>query len=194
MARDSFEDCYIEMQVAVNFAAESLACWEVVSHDQVRNWKGKGWEHIPALQSYLNRASFLTFVIQSYKVLDRHGDAYSLYELVKYAEIEDIISKPQEWVDIIETDLKPIWEKIKLLRHKFYAHLDKKKSPKQVLLETGVNSADFRTLLDGYESFLVKLAGRLGQKLTPLATKEELVKTDIATVLDALKAQGFANR
>jgi len=149
MARDSFEDCYIEMQVAVNFAAESLACWEVVSHDQVRNWKGKGWEHITALQRYLNRASFLTFVIQSYKVLDRHGDAYSLYELVKYAEIEDIISKPQEWVGIIETNLKPIWEKIKLLRHKFYAHLDKKKSPKQVLLETGVGD-EKRVSKNGY--------------------------------------------
>src|SRR5438093_10109886 len=122
MSRQNFETCYIEMRVAVDFAAESLACWEVASQDQL-----KEWQQLPALQSYLARASCLTLIVELYNVLDHRHE---------YAHAETIISDPDAWRDIIDRKLKPDWEnKIKPLRHKFYAHLDDTKSPKQLIME-----------------------------------------------------------
>ena len=66
-SRDTFENCYIEMKVAIDLAAESFACWEIVSHDQARNWKDTPWRNIPHFQTYLGRTSLLTLIIQLYK-------------------------------------------------------------------------------------------------------------------------------
>ena len=89
MSRQNFETCYIEMRVAVDFAAESFACWETASQDRLKNWKT-----IPAFQDYLARASLLTLVIELYKVLENRPDTHNFYRLVEYAHQEGIISDP----------------------------------------------------------------------------------------------------
>lgn len=173
------------MRVAVDFAAESFACWEVASQDQLTSWKT-----IPSFQSYLARASFLTLVIELYKVLEDRPDTYSFYRLVEFAHRDGIISNPDAWQDTITKTLKPTWEKIKPLRHKFYAHLDDKKSPKQLILEKNVTPKDFRVLLDGYDSFLEKIARTVGLMHTPIKVKEDLIRADIKAMLNVIKGRG----
>jgi len=173
------------MRIAVDFAAESLACWESVSQVQHRDWENDS----PALQSYLARASLLTLVIELYKVLETRTDTHNFYQLVEYAHQEGIISDPDTWRDIIENTLKPTWAKIKSLRHKFYAHLDDKKSPKQLILEANFVPNDFRVLLDDYDSFLRKMAQCLRQKPTPISVKEDSIRAELKTILEALKAR-----
>jgi hypothetical protein len=172
------------MRVPVDFAAESFACWEIASQHQL-----KDRQTLPALQSYLARASLLTLVIELYKVLEKRTDTHNFYQLVEYARQDGIISDPDAWLDIIENTLKPTWETIKSLRHKFYAHLDDKKSPRQLILETNFVPSDFRVLLDGYDSFLEKMAHRIGQKQTAIKVKEDLIRAELKRILDALKAR-----
>jgi len=173
----TFEKCLKTLHLTIELASQSHKVWLEVGHFVARN------QHFP-LTRYLIRSSFLTMIIELFKPLDRNRKSYSFRMLLRLAKRQG--GTADKTTCAMVSDMLPLWRKIKLLRHKAYAHLDSGRTIASLLVETGNNAEDFETLLKAYEVCLMHIYRTQGLRFTPLQEANDLLDADLSTTTKSL--------
>ena len=175
----TFHRCLKALHLTVALASQAHTTWLTVGYFITRN------DNRFPITGYLVRSSFLTMIIELYKVLDKRADVFSLRLLLSLAAKEKI-PIDMATCDKMVADMEPLWEKIKLLRHKAYAHLDSERTIASLLIETGNNAEDFESLLNLYEKCLTHICKSIGVRFQPLAEADALIKNELRTAITAI--------
>jgi hypothetical protein len=174
-----FDKCLKSLQRTINLASNAHAVWGEGSHFVLRN------DSRFAFIGYLLKSSLLTCIIELYKALDKRSDVFSFYKLIEYAERQGIKIDLEECKKVI-SQMEPLWGKVRVLRVKYYAHLDDTKSLTTLFLETGNDVEVFEKLLNLYEKCLSDILRTVGIRFAPLSESNALIKEELTTAIKAI--------
>lgn len=128
-------------------------------------------------------AHFVALVIAVYRLFDTCHSTINIRALIDLVKKHNIIPQPD--IKTIETfyqQAEPIWRKVKILRHKVFAHRSNKLSAKEAFKRAQINANELKNLIDTTKSILNKITKILGGSDIPHTE----VSGDIVRLLDDL--------
>lgn len=144
---NTFEERLDELAQTANRADLHCTIWWIYKHERPA--------YVGVMNAFLGffrvsiGAHFAAMVIELYKLLDPRSDSVSLRSLLDEAD-RDCKLDPKTLASLKQkvAGLDPMWQKVRLLRHKLFAHRDRQLSYDSVLAQAAVTPDEIRDLVE----------------------------------------------
>jgi len=174
-----------ELQQAITVSELNYEIWWVYKAKESR----KRYEDIlykyPIFFKMSLHAHFVAMLVSLYRLYETRTDTINLPQLMKL--IKDEGSIPQQELKLIEKDifnLKPLWNKVSVLRNNLFAHRSKSLDPSSIWKQAQVTPIQFKKIINESKSILnriTSLRNRSSHAFNLSSTK------DILNLLNDLK-------
>ncbi len=119
-----------------------------------------------------------TLIISLYKIFDKRKDSYNIKRLIKIAKNDDSFTKDE--LNILDKKFDSaieIWEKVRILRHKYYAHLKYDLTPNKIYKEAKIKPDEFLELImQSYDIFNIIREHFKKPEIPLVSTEDDLYK------------------
>lgn len=145
----SFDRHLEELVQTVKAGRANFDIWWVYKNGQDRN------KYLEVLNYYLEffrvsiHAHWVAMLMALYKLYDKRKDSIGIQDLIGGAK--QIPNFPQDIVEPIQVNLNlalPLWEKVRILQHKLFAHRDKALNYDETFKSAKITADDLRLLTD----------------------------------------------
>jgi AbiU2 len=147
-----------ELQHAITVSKLNYEIWWVYKEKESRKRYTDTLNTYPAFFKISLHAHFVAMVISLYRLYETRKDTINLPQLMKLIKDAGLIS--QHELKSIETDInkiKPLWEKVSVLRNNLFGHRSKSLEFSDVWKQAQVTSNQFKQLIDESKVILNKV-------------------------------------
>jgi hypothetical protein len=146
---ESFDKHLEELLQTVKAARANFDIWWVYKNDQDRN------KYVETLNNYLMffrvsiHAHWVAMLMALYKLYDLRKDSIGIQDLI--SEAKQTPNFPQDIYESIAVNLRlalPLWEKVRVLRHKLFAHRDKNLNYDEIFKSANITADTLRSLTE----------------------------------------------
>lgn len=144
-----------ELRHTVTVAGMNYEAWWVYKGKDTRS------RYLPVMNRYTLffqtsiHAHFVAIVVGLYKLYETRKDTFNIPQFLRLLEKDKALSPDQ--LKVLKkqcADLKPLWQKVSILRNKVFGHSSKARSSEQAFREAGVTPNNLRDLLEGSKTLL----------------------------------------